>query len=110
MIPQVVSVTGTGTSKVVGFDIERNPFNIGIFCTVSGTVNYTIQHTADDIYANSYNPSTGIWFSNDNAALVGASSNQDGNYAYPVRASRVLVNSGTGTVTVTYIQAGLLGG
>lgn len=110
MIPQVLIQVGTGSSRVVGFDIFRNPFNIGFGVIVSGTVNYTVQHTFDDIEAPGYVAASGNWFNNDNSALVGATTSQDGNYYFPVRASRIVINSGNGTVTLTYIQAGLMGG
>lgn len=106
MIPKIITQTGTGSSLVIVFDIFRNPFNVGIGCVVSGTVNYTVQHSFDD----PQNPSAQTWFPHDDTALVAATANQNSNYAYPVTSSRVTVNSGAGSVTVTYIQAGLLGG
>lgn len=106
MVPKIVSQTETGSSTVVVFDLFRNPFNIGIGCVATGTVNYTIQHSFDD----PQKPASQTWFPNDDTILVSATANQNGNYYFPVTSSRVTVNSGTGTVTVTYIQAGLLGG
>ncbi len=110
MRPQIATKTGTGNSNVVVFDGFRNPFNVGIFCVVSGTVNYTVQHTSDWDDVACGVPSGATWFNHDDTALVSASSNQESNFAFPCKASRVVVNSGTGTVTVTYIQAGLMGG
>ena len=106
MRPIIVTQTGAGSSKVIPFDLFRNPFNVGIGCVVSGTVNYTVQHSFDDPQF----PASMTWFPHDDALLVAATTNQNSNYAYPVQATRVTVNSGTGSVTVTYIQAGLLGG
>ena len=106
MIPKIVSQTGTGSSSVNVFDIFRNPFNVGIGCVITGTVAYTIEHSFDDPQF----PSSQTWFPNNDTALVNASTNVCGNYYFPVTSSRVTVLSGTGTVTVTYIQAGLLGG
>lgn len=106
MVPKIISQTGTGSSTVIVFDLFRNPFNVGIGCVVSGTVNYTVQHSFDD----PQKPASQTWFPHDNADLVAATTNQNDNFAYPITSSRVTVNSGTGTVTVTYIQAGLLGG
>ncbi len=110
MRPQIISKTGTGSSTPVVFDYFRNPFNVGIACVVSGTVNYTIQHTFDwDSDANGV-PSGAVWFNHDDSALVAAAINANSNYAYACTASKILVNSGTGSVTVTYIQSGLMGG
>lgn len=105
MIPKIVSKTGTGSSTENVFDLFRNPFNVGIGCVVSGTVNYTVQHSFDDPQF----PALQTWFPHDDAVLVSATTNQNSNFSYPITSSRVTVNSGTGSVTVTYIQAGLLG-
>ena len=101
----VISTTGTGSSSVAPLDTYRNPFNIGIGVVVSGTVNYTIQHTFDDVFNSAVTP---VWFSHPtlNALAV----NADGNYAFPVSAVKILVNSGTGTAKATLIQAGMPGG
>jgi hypothetical protein len=104
MIPIVVSKTGTGSSKIVPVDHFQNPFQVGIGVVVSGTVNYTIQHTFDDIFDASVTPT---WFSHP--VLVSLAANADGNYAFPMRAVKILVNSGSGTATATIIQAGMPG-
>jgi hypothetical protein len=101
----VISKTGTGTSSVAPLDTFRNPFNIGIGIVVSGTVNYTIQHTFDDVQNPSITP---VFFSHPTLASLAV--NADGNYAFPVTAIRILVNSGAGTATATIIQAGVAGG
>ena len=110
MIPQTITQTGVGATKPIAFDIMRNPFNIGIGAIVTGTATYSIQHTFDNIYDSAYNPATGNWFSNDNTAFVNGTSSAAGNYYFPVTASRLVISSGTGSVAVTYIQAGLMGG
>lgn len=100
----VVSKTGAGSSAVIPVDPYENPFQIGIGVVVSGTVNYTIQHTFDDVFDAAVTPT---WFSHP--VLAGQTANADGNYAFPMRAIKVLVNSGTGTATATIIQAGMPG-
>ena len=96
----VVSKTGTGSSATIPLDTYRNPFNIGFGVVVSGTVNYTIQHTFQDVLAGE----TPVFFSHPTLAALAA--NADGNYAFPVKAIKILVNSGTGTATATIVQAG----
>lgn len=100
----VISKTGTGSSSVAPLDTFQNPFNIGMGIVVSGTVNYTIQHTFDDVFNPAVTP---VWFSHPtlNALTV----NADGNYAFPIKGVKVLVNSGAGTATATIVQAGLSG-
>lgn len=107
MRPIVISKTGTGASSVAPMDHYMAVFNVSIGAVVSGTVNYTIQHTFDDVFAENFNASTATWFNHE--VLVSQTTNQDGNYAFPVRGIRVNVNSGSGTVTVTIIQAGMPG-
>ena len=98
MRPQTQSQAGVGSSGGIVTDHYISPFNIGFGVVVSGTVNYTVQHTFDGTN----------WFNHPD--VVGQASNADGNYAFPVLLIRLTVNSGTGTATLTAIQAGLVGG
>lgn len=66
-----------------------------------GTVNYTIQHTLDDTVNSSATP---LAFDHD--TLAAQTTTQDGNYAFPISAIRVTINSGAGSVNVTVLQAG----
>lgn len=97
---QSVSKTGVGSSSALVMNTNISPFNVGFGVTVTGTVNYTVQHTFDD-------PAVGFstWFSHPTVASQTA--NADGNYAFPVTGIKVLVNSGSGTATLNLIQAGI---
>lgn len=97
---QTVSKTGTGSSNALVMNTNVSPFNVGFGVVVSGTVDYTVQHTFDD-------PGVGFttWFSHPTVA--GETANADGNYAFPVTGVKVLVNSGTGTVTMNLVQSGI---
>lgn len=97
---QIVSKTGTGSSDPLVMNTNISPFNVGFGVLVTGTVNYTVQHTFDD-------PITGFstWFNHPTVASQAA--NADGNYAFPVTGIKVLVNSGSGTATLKLIQAGI---
>jgi hypothetical protein len=101
MRPVTISVTGVATSSIAPLDRLISPFNIGLGAVVSGTVTYTIQHTFDDIYDSTVTPT---WF--PHATLVNLTANADGNYAFPVRAIRINNTAGTGTTTLTILQAG----
>ena len=95
---------GVGGSIPIPVDQYLAPTNIGLGLTVSGTVDVTVQHSFDDPFGD---PSAlPVWFDNDAAELVNASTNQDGNFAFPPRMLRLLTNSGTGTAVFTVIQAG----
>lgn len=97
---QTVSKTGVGSSSALVMNTNISPFNVGFGVIVSGTVNYTVQHTFDD-------PAVGFttWFSHPTIASLSA--NADGNYAFPVTGIKVLVNSGDGSATLKLIQAGI---
>lgn len=97
---QTVSKTGVGSSSAIVMNTDISPFNVGFGVIVSGTVDYTVQHTFDD-------PAIGFttWYSHPSVA--GETTNQDGNYAFPVTGVKLLVNSGDGTATLKLIQAGI---
>lgn len=97
---QSVSKTGVGSSSALVMNTNISPFNVGFGVVVTGTVNYTVQHTFDD-------PAIGFstWFSHPTVASLAA--NADGNYAFPVTGVKVLVNSGSGTATLNLVQAGI---
>ena len=100
MKQQTVSKTGTGSSNVIVVNTNVTPVNIGFGVVVTGTVTYTVQHTFDD-------PATGFstWFSHP--TVVDETTNQDGNYAFPVTGIKVLVTAGDGTAALKLIQAGI---
>lgn len=81
---------------------NTTPFNVGFGVVVTGTVDYTIQHTFDD-------PAVGFttWYSHP--TIASKTDNQDGNYAFPVTGIKLLVNSGTPSfsATLNVVQAGI---
>ena len=97
---QTISQTGEGSSSALVMNTNISPFNVGFGVVVTGTVDYTVQHTFDS-------PAVGFatWFSHPTIAAKGI--NQDGNYAFPVTGIRLLVNSGGGTATMNLLQAGI---
>lgn len=103
MRPITLSVTGVGTSSVIPMDFRADSFIVGVGCVVSGTATYTVEHTFDDVFATTFNPATATWL--PNTGLTAQTVSKDGNYAFPVRGVRLNVSAGTGTVTMTVIQA-----
>ena len=101
----IASKTGAGSSATIVLDRNGRP-EISLQVVVSGTVNYTVQQTLDDPFA-----SGGVvtWFDHPDSNLVAATANKQGNYAYVPSAVKVLVNSGSGTATLTVIQSGTHG-
>lgn len=104
---QVVSTSGTSVSEIIPFDLNKKTFQVGIGAIVTGTATYTIQHTFDDVYSPTFSAATANWFSYDNSALINATTNQDGNYAFPCAAARVNQSAGTGSVTAVFLQTGV---
>lgn len=101
MRQQIATQTGTGSSNVLPMDLYISPFNVGFGVVATGTVTYTVQHTFDNVQT----VASPVWFSHP--TIAAKTDNQDGNYAFPVAAIKVIVTAGTGTATMTLIQAGV---
>tara|TARA_R110000868_G_C10443929_1_gene725651 strand:+ start:64 stop:369 length:306 start_codon:yes stop_codon:yes gene_type:complete len=97
---QTVTKTGAGSTEAIVINTNTNPVNIGFAVIVSGTVNYSVQFTYDD-------PATGFttWF--DDATITSKTGNEDGYINFPITGLKTLVNSGSGTVTMKVVQAGI---
>lgn len=125
-MPAVLTQNGTGTSAIWFPDWMQNPFNIGIQCIATGgTIQYNVEHTFDNIdvtnggggqggvspTVNAVTAASATWIPNPGITAATAS-NINGNYAFPVRAIRVNMQSSTatGVVVVTLIQANNFGG
>jgi hypothetical protein len=104
MLPVVLTVTGTEISKVFPPDQYISPFNVALSVLVTGTVDYTVQYTFDNVFASGYVPASGNWV--DHPSLTGQTITKDSNIAYPVQGIRIKCNSGAGTARFTIIQAG----
>jgi len=113
-----VLLTVTGLSSTSGYplwfpDTDIRPFNVGIGTVVNstGTQTYSVEHTFDYNGTISSNftgwvSSAATWYAN--TGIVSATSNANGNYAFPVSCVRLNVISGSsqGSVTARLIQAG----
>jgi len=97
---QIASQIGAGSTTPFVMNTNTTPFNVGFGVLVTGTVDYTVQHTFDD-------PAVGFttWF--PHPTIAAQSTAKDGNYAFPVTGIRLTVNSGGGTATLKLIQAGI---
>lgn len=99
----------SGASPAIALDPWAFP-QVAIQCGVSGTVNYTVQQTLD----NPNDPVNPIarasmqWVDHPDTNLVGATATRQGNYGYAPLFMRVVINSGSGTVRLSVIQANVV--
>jgi len=80
--------------------VDRNGGIVGLNVIVSGTINYTVQQTFDNIQTlvrTSIN-----WMNNDDTTLVSATANANGNYIAGIIATRLVVNSYSPAATIEY--------
>ena len=101
--PIVKSLVGAGTGAWL--PVDRFSPTTSIAVVVNGTTNYTVQHTLDDVLNSSATPTAF-----NHATLNGQTTSQDGNYAFPLSAIRVVNNSGSGTTTITILQTEMIRG
>lgn len=112
-VTRIAADAAVGTDVKAGIGIGRSnwikgtsfmtPFNATIAVDVTGTINYTVQYTPDDLELVS-SPSI---FSHPDSAVVSATADAVANYAFPIGATRILVNSGSGSLRAVFTQAGL---
>jgi hypothetical protein len=99
------------SSAWVRFDDWGNP-GVSIQISSVGASNITVQQTLDDPNSptNPVLPANVIWAPHPDATLVAAAMINgavlQGNYAYKPVFARVLLNSGVGTATATFLQSG----
>jgi hypothetical protein len=93
-----------GASIEVPLDQYVTQFNVSIAVEVTGTLNYVMQFTFDDIFGGAPGPFN--WISST-VVVSATSANTNGTLISPVRAVRLLTNSGSGTGKMLVIQGGL---
>jgi hypothetical protein len=99
----------SGSSPAIALDPWAFP-QVAIQCGVSGTVNYTVQQTLDNPN-DSENPiarASMQWVDHPDTNLVAATTTKQGNYGYAPLFMRLVINSGSGTVRLSVIQANVV--
>jgi len=97
MRPTYLTQSGVGSTPAFPTDANKAPFLLTVSVVVTGTVNYTIQHTYDDVTVGITN-----WFPNGGA--TGLTVSAEVQYTWAITAVRVTVNSGTGSVQAQIIH------
>ncbi len=103
-----IGTAGAASSAWVRFD-DWSPSNqVTLQTDVTGTVNYTVQATLDDPNSptNPVAPASVTWFSAGDTAIVAATASAQSSFGVLPLFARVLLNSGTGSVTATFVQTG----
>jgi hypothetical protein len=94
--------SGVGSSRPIWLDRFANaPTALEVDAT--GTVNYTVQQSLND--PNSVGFTSVNWVNHPDTNLVAATGTVQGNYAYVPTITRIVLNSGSGSVKYTVLQA-----
>lgn len=99
------ATAGAKQTAALPMDIMNRP-ETALQVVVSGTASWTIQQTLDDPFDAT---ATLNWFDHPDVNLVSQTVSRQGNYAYVPAAVRLVLNSGSGSATITIIQAGING-
>lgn len=102
-----IGMSNTATSPWVRFD-DFAPSNISIQCSVTGSVQYTVQSTLDDPndpitpVANS----ALVWVNTSDTEVVNATSTKQSNFLFAPKFARVVMTTtSTGTVSSVFLQS-----
>jgi hypothetical protein len=105
MRPVYFTISGaSGASPVFPVNTYISPTNLALGATVTSTITYTVQYTFDDVFAANYVASSGNWV--NHPSLTAQTATKDANIAYPVTGVRIISTAGSGSVTLTIIEAG----
>lgn len=98
--------TSVGSSPWVSTNWRGfGPLNIGLAVeVVTGSVNFTVEHTYDDPNSLLAGATFPLPFSHP--VIQGAAATVDGTYTTPITALRVTINTGTGEIRMRIVEAG----
>ncbi len=98
-----------GATPWLNADYQIKPFELDVAVVVTGTVNYSVQYTYDDF--STVVPNTGqgaVPTAFTDQILSGVTANGETTFNFPITGFRVLINSGTGSLAIKSIQAGII--
>lgn len=104
-----VGTNGIASTTWVRLD-EWSPGSVSIQINVTGTVNYTVQSSNDDPNSptNPVAPSAVKWITTNDASAVNATTTLQTNFLIVPLWGRVLLNSGSGSLSATFVQSGVV--
>lgn len=100
-----VGTNGIGSGSWQSVNSFITPPNIGVQFVLTGTANWTLQGTNMD--PNSLPSGVTYPPTFDHPTLTGLSANTQGTWNDAISFFRTTINSGTGSVQMTYVQSGL---
>jgi len=94
----------TSAAPWIPLNHMAQPFNVGFGVRTGGTITYWVEHTFGNVYDTSV---SAVSFRHTDVSAQ--SSAKDGNYAFPVRAVRLVVGTVavSGTAVLELIQSGV---
>lgn len=95
---------GLGASQEIPMDRGPAPFNASLAIVITGTVDVTAEYSFDEVFDNPSGPWT--WFPHTD--LTNITADAEAALVAPVKAVRLLTNSGTGTARFEVNQAGII--
>ena|SRR5579859_6115976 len=105
MRPIVATVTSGNSPFVIPLNYDNVDVGINFGTFVTGTVNYTVNHT----YSNVLDPLvTPRWYPHGTSNMVNATTSQESNFVGGIAAMQIVINSGVGSVEVTVDQQGII--
>lgn len=103
------STASTSTIGTDGVAVSRPVFMdgfafapVGLQVDATGTVDYTVQSTMDDVL--SVGIASVTWLNSTDSGVVGATATKSSTFTYIPQAIRVKLNSGTGSIAMTINQ------
>lgn len=99
---------GTGAGLPIPMNSDNTVVGVGIACYVTGTVNYTVYHTYDNITDPNVSAANVIWFQHGVSNMNGATGTQESNFVIPIGGVQVILNSGSGSVVTRVLQQGII--
>lgn len=109
-----VGTNTVGSTPWVSVTPHIAPTNLSTSVQITGTVNYTVEYTYDDL---NFTPNSFFAYQLDNVVPTPiAEGNANGITASkvvvsndPITGARLTINSGTGSASTTFLQAGIAG-
>lgn len=104
--PITRTVSSQAASTVIALNnLSQAPFNVNLLADLSagGSATYSVEYTLDNVFADSYNPASGVWTAV--SGMSGATADSTGSLGFPVTGVRLNVTTyGGGSVTLTVVQ------